>query len=146
MLNRTLRSALNAAGCALAISLLGAATASAADTNGFKETITLHAFVPVICHADFNPAPVQLSGAIVPLGSDNEFCNAGMGYTVTASYAAGVDPGQLIVDGRSVSLSASGQTVIASSPGPAIMQRLISYVPGATPITTLRVSVQSVAI
>ena len=146
MLNRTFRGALQVSACALAMTLLGAASANAGVDNAIKATITLRAYVPVICHADFNPAPVQLSGAIVPLGSDSEFCNAGTGYTVTASYVAGADPGQLIVDGRSVDLSASGQTVIVNSPGPAIVQRQISYVPGTTPITTLRVSVQSGAI
>ncbi len=140
-----MRAALRTAGCAIALTLLGFGSANAA-TNAIKETITLRGFVPVICHADFNPTPVSLTAAIVPLGSDSEFCNAGTGYTVTASYAAGVDPGSLIVDGRSVSLSASGQTVIASEAGPAIVQRTFSYVPGATPITVLRVSVQSGAI
>jgi hypothetical protein len=114
MLNRTVRSVLQASGCALIVTLLGAASANAGADNSVSE--------------------------------NNEFCNAGMGYTVTASYVAGDDPGQLIVDGRRVSLLASGQTVIASSPGPAIVQRQISYVPGTTPITTLRVSVLSGAI
>jgi hypothetical protein len=145
MLNRTLRSGLLATGCALAVTLLGAASANAAS-NSLRATITLRGYVPVICHADFNPTPVQLGATVVSLGTDSEFCNAGTGYVVTASYVGGSDPGHLIVDGRTVDLSASGQTVIASESGPDIVQRRISYVPGATPITTLRVSVQSGAI
>lgn len=139
------RAALRAAGCAAALALVSVGSANAAP-NSLRATITFRGYVPVICHADFSPTPVQLGAAIVQLGTDSEFCNAGSGYVVTASYVGGADPGHLIVDGRTVDLTSAGQTVIASESGPDIVQRHISYVPGATPITMLRVSVQSGAI
>ncbi|HEY1750665.1 MAG TPA: hypothetical protein VGG29_05345 [Caulobacteraceae bacterium] len=143
----TLAGAYRKLGLALLIGAgLGVAGVASAADNSLRETITLKAVVPVICHADFNAAPAPLGQAIVPLGSDSEFCNAGAGYSVTASYAGGGDPGSLIVDGRTVALSPSGQTVIASEPGPAVAQRQISYVPGSTPISTLTVSVLAGAI
>lgn len=139
------RAALNAAGCAAALAFVSFGSANAAS-DSMHATITFRGYVPVICHADFDPTPVQLGAAVVQLGTDSEFCNAGSGYVVTASYVGGSDPGHLIIDGRTVDLSAAGQTVIASESGPDIVQRRISYVPGTTPITTLRVSVQSGAI
>ena len=103
--------------------------------------------MPEVCRADFSSAPVALGAqVVVSLGSDSEFCNTDRGYTVVASYAAGADPGDLIVDGRSVPLSASGQTVIATERGPASLSRRIAYRPGSTPITALRVSVEAGAI
>jgi hypothetical protein len=139
------RGVAKAASCAIALTVVSFASANAAPSS-LHATITLRGYVPVICHADFNPTPVQLGAGAVSLGTDSEFCNAGTGYVVTASYVGGSDPGHLIVDGRTVDLTSSGQAVIASESGPDIVQRRISYVPGTTPITTLRVSVQSGAI
>ena len=122
------------------------ATPSLAATGALSRSIRIEGFVPEICRADFNATPAPLGAQVVSLGSDSEFCNASRGYAVVANYAGGRDPGALIVDGHVVPLSVSGHTIIAVQRGPASLTRQISYRPGATPITTLRVSVDAGAI
>ena len=109
------------------------------------EVIHITGYVPVICRADFLPLAPQ-TGALVQLGTITEFCNAGSGYRITADYAAGTDPGVLIIDGVPVPLSASGHSLLVHMDGPRAVTQTVAYQPGSTPITTISIQLQAASI
>jgi hypothetical protein len=119
------------AGVAATLAVASAATATSAATW----TIELRGTVPLVCHADLpqSVAPVT-TGAIVSLGQLNELCNDGNGFHVYANTPAGTG-GAFVVDGRTVPVSASGQTEIDSSMSAVVTSKQLAYDPqgGATP-------------
>ncbi|MBV9044024.1 MAG: hypothetical protein JO294_02790 [Alphaproteobacteria bacterium] len=123
-----------AAACALTISAHGA---FAADNGAYR--FEIRGYVPVVCNATYEPNVSVGSDGTIALGAVAEFCNADHGYRVVAEYSGAADAGTLLVDGRSVSLGASGEAVIAEVSGPAILSRHLSYRPGTTTLTSLRI-------
>lgn len=109
-----------------------------APAQGASEVIHIRGYVPVICRADFLASPAP-AGAQVRLGVLDEFCNAGAGYQIVADYPSSDDPGALVIDGRKVPLDASGHAVLAVMDGPRAVTQTLSYIPGRTPIATLRI-------
>jgi hypothetical protein len=121
----------------MALALLVPTAASAESTA----TLTLRGFVPVICRANFESSPSEGADGVEQLGSIDEFCNSGAGYTVIVDYDPGTSSGSLVVDGRQVALDGSGSVVIAQSTGPAIASRSLGYIPGDQPISNLHIRV-----
>ena len=109
------------------------------------EIIRITGYVPVICHADF-VAQAPQPGALVQLGTITEFCNAGSGYSITADYTAGADPGVLLIDGMPVPLSASGHSLLVHMDGPRAITQSIAYQPGSTPLSTISIQLQAASI
>ena len=58
----------------------------------------------------------------IDLGTLDEFCNSPTGYQVWAEHSASLAGAKLVVDGREVSLSQSGKTLISHS-GQAAMHK-----------------------
>jgi len=109
------------------------------------EVIRITGYVPVICRADFMPQAVA-PAALMQLGTITEFCNDGYGYRITADYAAGGDPGMLVIDNVEVPLSPSGHAEIVHMDGPRAITQTVAYRPGATPITTISIALQAASI
>jgi len=119
---------------------------TAAHAGEQTARIELHAYVPVICRADFQSAPLVAPNSQIQLGAIHEFCNAGSGYRVAVEYEPVANAGVLLIDGRPVLLNSSGHAVIQQASGPAIKTSFLAYLPGANPIATLHISIQANAI
>jgi hypothetical protein len=109
-----------------------------APASAATEVIRIHAYVPLICRADFQARPAE-RGGLIELGSINEFCNSGSGYQVIAEYPAAADPGALVVDGQTVRLDGSGRALLATMNGPRLVTQSLAYLPGTTPIATIHI-------
>lgn len=104
---------------AAAVALLaGPASAAAPASPGF--TMNIEGFVPVICRASLGASQAPANAGRVSLGKLSEFCNNPSGYQVWVDYSPALASATLIVDGQSVPLSASGATMISSSPTAAV--------------------------
>ena len=86
-------------------------------------TFKIEGFVPVICRATIDRSHVVPSEGVVQLGTMNEFCNNGSGYQVWATHSASLAGSTLVVDGREVRLSRSGETLLSHSRSAAAAQR-----------------------
>lgn len=126
--------------------VLAAVLSPASAEESAQRSFEIRGVVPLVCNASYESNVVTENDGTIDLGTVHEFCNSGTGYRVVAEYSGLQDPGSLIVDGRSVSLDASGQTTIAQSDGPAILARQIAYRPGSTPIGALRIELMASAI
>jgi len=118
---------------------------SLAPAGAATEVIRIHAFVPVICHADFAGVPAP-QGPLMQLGNLTEFCNDSSGYRIVADYTQASDPGELIIDGVPVVLNPSGHVVLTQTNGPRAVTQSIAYRPGSTPITTISIQLQAASI
>lgn len=118
-------------------------TPALADSEHKSRSIKLQGFVPVVCHANYQPAIHVQDDGVINLGFVQEFCNSSRGYRVVVEYAPTASPGAIIVDGQEIELNGSGQMVLAEVSGPAILSRALAYRPGDDPIASLRVRLQS---
>jgi hypothetical protein len=132
--------------CVAALGGLLTATLPAAAADLAARSFEIRGVVPVICNATYQPNVTNDGDGTIGLGSVAEFCNSGQGYRVVADYNSASDPGTLLMNGQSIALGAGGETVIAQVGGPAILSRQLSYRPGSTPITTLRIHLEAVAV
>jgi hypothetical protein len=120
------------------LALIAPAPAFASATS----TVTISAFVPVICNATFQSAPSQGADGIEQLGSINEVCNDGQGYKVVVDYDAGVNTGFLVVDGQKIALDGSGVAQVSTSPVAAVTTQSLGYIPGSQQISNLHVRLE----
>ena len=102
-----------------------AGTASSGQTlsaSGGGYTFRIQGFVPVICRATVQGATYAPQSGRIDLGTLDEFCNSPSGYQVWAEHSTSLADAKLVVDGREVSLSRSGKTLISQS-GQAAMHK-----------------------
>lgn len=125
------------AGAAALLAIVSGATA----TSAASWTIELHGTVPLICHADLSQQVAPSTGGVVNLGALKELCNDGMGFHVYANTPAGTG-GAFLVDGRTVPVSASGQTEIDAQNSASIATLQLAYDPqGGQAPTSMNISV-----
>lgn len=98
-----------------AIVLLSASPAAAADESLARFAIDIQGFVPIICNASVDANVVPIAPGEANLGQLKEFCNNSAGYQVYADYSADLAEAVLVVDGKEVSLSDAGSTLVSSS-------------------------------
>lgn len=99
----------------------GPAYAADAETSPSSSySIGITGFVPVICRAQLQADVVAADRGAVPLGQLDQFCNSPNGYQVFVDASPELANATLIVDGREVTLSATGSTLVSASNGPAI--------------------------
>lgn len=116
------------AGTAAGIILAASSPAAGADSAGFLVRLT----VGVHCSVKYDPAAQrEVSGPGVPLGELSELCNAQHGYRVLVTYTPGSLRGARIrVGADEVILNGSGEAVLSQAPGPRVLRRAITAVPG----------------
>jgi hypothetical protein len=112
------------AGVAAAVAAASAATSASA----VGWTIELKGTVQLVCKAELTQSAAPSGSGVVTLGPLNELCNDGNGFEVYATTPAGTG-GAFLVDGKSVPVSSSGQTVIDASPSAVIMTHQLAYDP-----------------
>ncbi|HZV84128.1 MAG TPA: hypothetical protein VFF48_03995 [Brevundimonas sp.] len=96
--------------------LAGAATSGQPlSASGAGYTFRIQGFVPVICRATVQGATYAPQAGRIDLGTLDEFCNSPTGYQVWAEHSTSLADAKLVVDGREVSLSRSGKTLISHS-------------------------------
>ena len=105
---------------ALASFLAGAGAGAQAGEPAGGLTMNIEGFVPVICRATVDASSATASDTRVDLGKLREFCNNPSGYQVWVDYPPELASATLIVDGQSVPLSASGTTLVSTSPTAAV--------------------------
>jgi hypothetical protein len=108
-----------AAATALCASLCFA-FASPALAEAPRYSIDIQGFVPVVCRAKVDAGTVRAVPGKAELGQLHEFCNSASGYRVYADYSPELANARLVIDGRTVSLSGGGSTLISSSDAAAI--------------------------
>lgn len=127
----------------LSTMLAGAATSGQPlSTAGSGYTFRIHGFVPVICRATVQNANYAPQAGRIELGTLDEFCNSPTGYQVWAEHSTSLAGAKLVVDGREVSLSRSGATMISHSRGAAMVKRPLALQltdPSATGSLSIRV-------
>ena len=125
-------------GAVLFLANVGAAAAAPS-----RATLTIRGEVPVECHAELRGSHTSADKGIVRLGLLDEFCNAPLIYRLIAFYPPTDDPGMLLIDGTTVPLNSSGQTVVAVERGPQIKSRLLFYRPGRAPLPSLHIALDA---
>lgn len=112
----------------LATALVGG-SANAAE-SGFTDsasfTINFTADAQVVCRASLDATVVPANAGQTSLGNLNEFCNNAAGYQVFVEGSPELADATLVVDGRAVTLSGDGPTLVAASNGPDIVSRNVS--------------------
>lgn len=88
-----------------------------------RATFRLSAVVSTVCNVSFTGTAAQ-TGDLIDLGQFAELCNDRHGFRITMSHGAELAGAELMVDGRAIPLSASGQTVIVDENQP--MERVQS--------------------
>lgn len=138
------------AAAAAAIALLAVAPAQADAGQGSSPTasttITIRAFVPVICHVELLGSPGAPNGdGIVPLGVAEEFCNSAAGYRVLIQHPAGLVDAAVYRNGVRIPLSPGGETVLTDSNQADLEQLSLALDPGNQPelFTSLGVRIES---
>lgn len=104
-----------AAAAALALVALPA-QAGAGPGDPVGVTVTLRAFVPVLCRVQLHEAvgAVDEEG-VAHLGTADEFCNAPQGYRVLVQHPADLQGAAIIRNGERIPLSPGGETVLTDS-------------------------------
>lgn len=109
----------------LTVALMAAAiTVPAHAASMERATFRLSAIVPTVCRVAFAGTAAQPESGLVDLGNFSELCNDRHGFRITMSHGSDLNGAELIVDGRSIPLSASGQTLIVDENQP--MERVQS--------------------
>lgn len=105
--------------------LLAGAAASgqqlSASDSGY--TFRIQGLVPVICRATVQGATFVPQAGRIDLGTLDEFCNSPGGYEVWAEHSPSLADAKLVVEGREVRLSHSGQTMVSQSLTAAVRKR-----------------------
>lgn len=112
------------------------------STAGSGYTFRIHGFVPVICRATVQNASYAPQAGRIDLGTLDEFCNSPSGYEVWAEHSTSLAGAKLVVDGREVSLSQSGSTLVSQSQTAAMLKRPLALEladSGATGSLSIRV-------
>ena len=120
-MNRTVSAFLMAAALAG-----GSANAAELAGDSASYTIGITGYVPVICRASLDATVVPAASGETSLGSLNEFCNSPNGYQIFVQSSPELANATLVVDGRSVTLSGDGPTLVAASDSPNILSRNVS--------------------
>ncbi|HEY5712503.1 MAG TPA: hypothetical protein VIT38_11465 [Allosphingosinicella sp.] len=111
-------------------SALAAGTATAAEPGAPARSssfaIDITGYAPVVCRARIDATIVPGAPGRTSLGALNEFCNSPGGYQVFIDASPELANATLVVDGREVSLSGNGPTLVAASSGPAIESRQLA--------------------
>lgn len=131
-----------------AIALLTGPPAQASNgvQGSASTTISVRAFVPVICHVELTGSPGQPDGqGVVPLGVANEFCNSPAGYRVLIQHPAGLSDAAVYRNGVRIPLSPGGETVLTDSNTAHLEQLSLALDPGDQPemFTSLGVRIES---
>lgn len=108
----------------IAALIVAASAAPASAANLERESFRLSAIVPTVCNVSFGGTVNAAGNDVIDLGNVSELCNDRHGFRITMSHGAELQGAQLIVDGRAIDLSNSGQTVIVDENQP--MQRVQS--------------------
>ena len=99
--------------------LLTAVTAGPAIAADMERAVfRLSAIVPTVCHISFGGMATPAQNGLVDLGNFAEVCNDRQGFRITMSHGSELDGAELIIDGRTVPLSVSGQTIIVDEDQP----------------------------
>lgn len=113
------------------IAALAALTAPAANSaeayridGGY--TFKIEGFVPVVCRATVDSSHVTPGSGSLQLGTMSEFCNNASGYEVWAEHSDSLAGSTLVVDGREISLSKSGETLVSHSRSAAVATRRLA--------------------
>ena len=130
------------------IALLAGAPAQADQgaSSTVSTTISIRAFVPVICRVELTGSPGQPdSQGVVPLGVANEFCNSAAGYRVLLQHPAGLNDAAVFRNGVRIPLSSGGETVLTDSHTAHLEQLTLALDPGDQPelFTSLGVRIES---
>lgn len=109
---------------ALIAAALAAASAPASASTLVVDGIASASFgfglqgdVQVSCNVRLAAAQAPIQGALVDLGTMNEFCNSTTGYDVYVDYAPQLAGARLLVDGQAVQLTDAGSLRIDGSDG-----------------------------
>ncbi|MFI4933459.1 MAG: hypothetical protein ACHP7N_02465 [Caulobacterales bacterium] len=121
-----MKKALAAAALASLMTLGAPSMASAVSPGGAGYSLAISGFVPVICRAQLDSAPIPSQAGVVPLGQMQELCNNANGYEVWVDYSPTLAGDTLVVDGQQIALTASGSTRIVASSGPNIATRSLA--------------------
>jgi hypothetical protein len=97
-----------------------AANGPAAGQDTFS--LDIQGFVPVICRANVSATQVPSEAGQVSIGQLSQFCNDPNGYQVWIDYSPSLADASVSIDGRQVSLSQAGSTLISTSNKPSVEQ------------------------
>lgn len=94
---------------------LGVALTAGEGPAAQATTVTMTGTVPTLCEASFSQARQSDGSGDLDLGVMTRRCNDGAGYRIVLHTPSGLTGAVLILGGRRIALSGSGETVLIDS-------------------------------